>query len=186
MLKAPSRVVVVSSDTHDPGPRQGLAPAWNDPRALARGELGPAAAKDSAFMRGQRRYCTSKLANIYFTYALARRLPEGVTANAFNPGMMLDTALGRSLPAPLRFAARHVMPRLTWLLRRTLTDNIHTTQESGRALAWIATAPELAGTTGRYFDGHRDIRSSDESYDTARAERLWNDSLAMTGMTTSS
>jgi NAD(P)-dependent dehydrogenase (short-subunit alcohol dehydrogenase family) len=184
VLKAPSRVVVVSSDTHNPGPRQGLAPAWNDPRALARGELGAAAAKDNALMRGQRRYCTSKLANIYFTYALARRLPEGVTANAFNPGMMLDTALGRSLPAPVRFVARHVLPRLTWLLRRTLTDNIHTTQESGRALAWAATAPELADTTGRYFDGRRDIRSSDESYETSRAEQLWNDSLTLTGAAT--
>ncbi|OZM80772.1 SDR family NAD(P)-dependent oxidoreductase [Pseudonocardia sp. MH-G8] len=186
VLKAPSRVVVVSSDTHDPGPGQGLAPAWNDPRALARGELGPAGAKDNALLRGQRRYCTSKLANIYFTYALARRLPEGVTANAFNPGMMLDTGLGRSLPAPVRFVATHVLPRFTWLLRRIVTDNIHSTQESGRALAWVTTAPELAGTTGRYFDGYRDIRSSDESYETARAEQLWNDSPALTGVTSSS
>ncbi|TWF92604.1 SDR family NAD(P)-dependent oxidoreductase [Saccharopolyspora dendranthemae] len=182
-LKAPARVVVVSSDTHDPGPR-GLAPAWNDPPALARGELGQAAAKDNALTRGQRRYCTSKLANIYFTYALARRLPEGVTANAFNPGMMLDTALGRSMPAPVRFALEHVLPRFTWLLRRVLTDNIHTAEESGRALAWVTTAPELAGTTGRYFDGRRDVRSSEESYDAARAEQLWDDSLVLTGTTT--
>lgn len=184
MLKAPARVVVVSSDTHDPGPNRGLAPAWNDPPALARGELGHAAAKDNALTRGQRRYCTSKLANIYFTYALAPRLPEGVTANAFNPGMMLDTALGRSMPAPVRFALEHVVPRVTWLLRRVLTDNIRTAEESGRALAWVATAPELAGTTGRYFDGRRDVRSSEESYDAARAEQLWDDSLVLTGTAT--
>ncbi|MFH8527525.1 SDR family NAD(P)-dependent oxidoreductase [Streptomyces tendae] len=181
VLEAPSRVVVVSSGTHDPGPKGGLAPAWNDPHALARGELGPAAAKDNALLRGQRRYCTSKLANIYFTYALARRLPEGVTANAFDPGIMLDTALGRSMPAPVRFAFKYIAPRFVWLLRRTMNDSVHTSQESGRALAWLAAAPELAGTTARYFDGRRDIPSSDESNDTARAEQLWKDSLILTG-----
>jgi NAD(P)-dependent dehydrogenase (short-subunit alcohol dehydrogenase family) len=176
-------VVVVSSGTHDPALKAGPAPAWNDPQALARGELGPAAAKDNALIRGQRRYSTSKLANIYFTYALARRLPDGVTANAFDPGMMLGTSLGRSLPAPVRFVSQHILPRITWLLRRFVTDNITTPQEAGRALAWVATAPELAGTTGRYFGGRREIRSSQESYEVARAEQLWDDSLALTGVT---
>jgi NAD(P)-dependent dehydrogenase (short-subunit alcohol dehydrogenase family) len=181
-LKAPSRVIVVSSGTHDPALKAGPPPAWNDPRALAQGRLGPAAARANALMRGQTRYCTSKLANVYFTYALARRLPAGVTANAFDPGMMLGTGLGRSLPAPVRFVAERIFPRITWLLRRTVTDNITTAQESGRALAWFVTAPELAGTTGRYFDSRGEKRSSEESYDAARAEQLWNDSLALTGV----
>ncbi len=182
VLKAPSRVVVVSSGTHDPALELGPPPAWNDPRALAQGQLGPAAAKLNALMTGQARYCTSKLANVYFTYALARRLPAGVTANAFDPGMMLGTALGRSLPAPLRFASERIFPRITWLLRRTITDNINTAQESGRALAWVVTAPELAGATGKYFDLRQEKRTSEESYDAARAEQLWNDSLALTGV----
>jgi NAD(P)-dependent dehydrogenase (short-subunit alcohol dehydrogenase family) len=108
----------------------------------------------------------SKLANLYFTYALARRLPEGVTANAFNPGMVLGTALGRSLPAPVRFIARHVLPRLTWLLRRVMSPDINS---------------ELAGTTGAYFDGRTQARSSEESYDTVRAEHLWSGSQRLTG-----
>jgi NAD(P)-dependent dehydrogenase (short-subunit alcohol dehydrogenase family) len=123
----------------------------------------------------------SKLANLYFTYALARRLPEGVTANAFNPGMVLGTALGRSLPAPVRFIARHVLPRLTWLLRRLMSPDINSATESGGALAWLATAPELAGTTGAYFDGRTQARSSEESYDTVRAEHLWSGSQRLTG-----
>jgi len=182
VLKAPSRVVVVSSGTHDPALKLGPPPAWNDPRALAQGQLGPAAAKLNALMTGQARYCTSKLANVYFTYALARRLPAGVTANAFDPGMMLGTALGRSLPAPLRFVSERIFPRITWLLRRTITDNINTAQESGRALAWVVTAPELAGATGKYFELRQEKRTSEESYDAARAEQLWNDSLALTGV----
>ena len=84
-LQSPARVVVVASGVHDPAQKSGVpAPAWNDPAALARGELGAAAASDKAFASGQRRYSTSKLANVYFTYALARRLPAGATTNALD------------------------------------------------------------------------------------------------------
>ncbi|MBE1878812.1 SDR family NAD(P)-dependent oxidoreductase [Myceligenerans pegani] len=181
VLEAPARVVVTASGVHDPALRLPGPPAWNDAEALARGELGPAAESDNAFVAGQRRYSTSKLANMYFTYALARRLPEGVTANAFDPGMVLGTGLGRSLPAPVKFLSDHVFPRLTWLLRRTVTSDIRTAEESGSALAWLATAPELATTTGTYFGGRTEMRSSDESYEVARAEQLWADSEKLTG-----
>jgi NAD(P)-dependent dehydrogenase (short-subunit alcohol dehydrogenase family) len=177
ILQAPARVVVVSSDTHDPALKLGPTPVWSDARTLASGELG---VSGNAFVIGQRRYVTSKLANLYFTYALARRLPAGVTADAFNPGAVMGTGLGRSLPAPMRFAAAHVFPHMTWLLRRVMTPNINTAEVSGGALAWLATAPELADTTGKYFDGRKAIRSSDESYDMARAEQLWEDSLVLT------
>jgi NAD(P)-dependent dehydrogenase (short-subunit alcohol dehydrogenase family) len=180
LLQAPSRVVVVSSDTHDPALKLGPAPAWSDAQALARGELAPSASSDNAFVAGQRRYSTSKLANVYFTYGLARRLPAGVTANAFNPGMLLGTNLGRSLPAPVRFMTRYVLPRAQPLLRRFVTSNIHTPEESGAALAWLATDSELADTTGKYFDGRKAIRSSDDSYDPARADELWEESLTLT------
>ena len=42
------------------------------------------------------------------------------------------------------------------------------------------TDPELNTTTGRYFEGRRQIRSSDESYNDERAEELWSASLALT------
>ncbi|TDD25582.1 SDR family NAD(P)-dependent oxidoreductase [Nonomuraea diastatica] len=181
VLRPSSRVVVVASDTHDPAMKTPVPdPAWNNAYALARGELGPAAASDKPFASGQRRYSTSKLANIYFTYALARRLPAGVTANAYNPGLVLGTDLQRDAAAPVRFVSKQVLPRLRPLVRRIVSPNVRTVQESGEALAWLVTAPELAGTTGRYFDGRQAIRSSHESYDTARAEALWNDSVALT------
>jgi NAD(P)-dependent dehydrogenase (short-subunit alcohol dehydrogenase family) len=181
VLKSPARVVVTSSGTHDPALKAGPAPAWSSADALARGELAASAASGNALVAGQRRYSTSKLANLYFTYALARRLPEGVTANAFDPGVVLGTSLGRSLPAPVRFVATHILPRLTWLLRRVMTPNIHSAAESGGALAWLATAPELAATTGQYLVGRTPARSSDESYEIARAEQLWTDSEKLTG-----
>src|ERR1700758_5179126 len=110
-LQSPARVVVVASGVHDPAQKAGVpVPAWNNPVALAHGELGPAAASDKAFASGQRRYSTSKLANVYFTYALARRLPPTVTANAFEPGLMPGTGLTRDAPAQFRFIANQVFP----------------------------------------------------------------------------
>lgn len=180
-LLAPARVVVVASDTHDPALKTGVpAPAWNNPDALARGELGASASKDSDFVAGQRRYSTSKLANIYHAYELARRLPAGVTANAFNPGLVPGTGLQRSAPAPVRLIAQHVLPHLTWLVRRVLTPNVHTAEESGAALAALAIDPTFDGVTGQYFDGKSPTRSSAESYDIARAGELWIGSEQLT------
>ena len=177
-LQSPGRVVVVASGVHDPAQKSGVpAPAWNDPAALARGELGPAGVSDKSMAYRQRRYSTSKLANVYFTYALARRLPAEVTANAFDPGLMPRTSLMREAPAALRFIARHIPISL---LRRLFSPNVHTAQESGDALALLVTDPELSGVTGRYFEGRRQIRSSEESYNDARAEDLWNRSTALT------
>jgi NAD(P)-dependent dehydrogenase (short-subunit alcohol dehydrogenase family) len=180
-LQSPARVVVVASGVHDPAQKSGVpAPAWNDPAGLARGQLGPAAASDNSLVSGQRRYSTSKLANVYFTYALARRLPPGVTANAFDPGLMPGTGLMREAPAPFRFVANRILPHAIPLLRRVYSPNVHTVQESGDALARLVTDPEQDATTGRYFEGRRQIRSSDESYNDERAEELWTASVALT------
>jgi NAD(P)-dependent dehydrogenase (short-subunit alcohol dehydrogenase family) len=181
VLEPPARVVVVASIVHDPAKKAGLpAPAWNDPAALARGELGSAASGDKPLAAARRRYATSKLANVYFTYVLARRLPEGVTANAFDPGLMPGTGLVREAPAPLRFANAHVLPHIIPLARRLHMPNIHTVEESGDSLARLLTDPALAHTTGKYFEGRQEIRSSEESYDQARAEKLWQESETLT------
>jgi len=177
-LKPPGRVVVVASGVHDPAQKSGVpAPAWNAPAALAQGELGPAGASDKTWAGGQRRYSTSKLANVYFTYALARHAPPGVTANAFDPGLMPGTALMREAPAALRFILGHIPIAL---LRRVFSPNVHTAQESGEALARLVTDPDLSETTGRYFEGDHEIRSSDESYDDERADELWKASVSLT------
>lgn len=182
-LAPAARIAVVASGVHDPAQKTGMpAPAWNEPAALAKGKLGPLAAQDSPAKNGQRSYTTSKLANIYFSHELARRLPAGVTVNAFDPGMMPGTGLAREAAAPLRFVWNHILPRIIPLLRRVLFANIHSPADSGVALARLVTDPALAGTSGRYFEGTREIRSSPESYDEGRTKRLWQTSLALTGL----
>ena len=186
LLAKPGRIAVVASGVHDPVelakvPSASVpVPAWNSPMALAKGELGPEAANDDASADCGRRYSTTKLANVYFTYGLVPRLPDGITVNAFDPGLMPGTGLARDYPAVARLAWYHIMPRLIPLLRLVVLKNIHTPEESGMALARLIVDPALASTSGRYFEGQREIPSSVESHLEGRAEELWRDSAILT------
>ncbi|RJQ74438.1 SDR family NAD(P)-dependent oxidoreductase [Pseudonocardiaceae bacterium YIM PH 21723] len=173
-MPAQSRVVLVASDTHDPTKPTGMpAPAYTDAYSLAHPasteEPGPAAA-------GRRRYTTSKLCNVLMAYELARRTsPEVATVNAFDPGLMPGTGLARDLKGVQAFAWRYLLPALTVVPG----INAHTPRQSAAALARLVLDPELAGTTGRYFSGRKEIRSSVESYDRAKATDLWETSVVL-------
>ena len=120
--------------------------------------------------RGWRAYGRSKLANILFTYELARRLSgRPITANALHPGFVV-TELGwrhRFMPAP------------AW---RFLTLWAISPQEGAKTGVYLAASPEVEGVTGQYFDKCRPIRSSAVSYDQQLAGRLWAVSCALTGL----
>jgi NAD(P)-dependent dehydrogenase (short-subunit alcohol dehydrogenase family) len=123
---------------------------------------------DPAMERGYRPYAAygrSKLANLWFTYELARRLEgSGVTVNAVHPGLV-RTALGDHSGALRRAGWRllHVAYR-----KRSLSP-----EEGAAAITHLATAPELEGVTGHYFAGRRPVDSSPASRDPAGAARLW-------------
>ncbi len=115
-----------------------------------------------------REYAVSKLANVLFTKELARRL-EGtqVTAYALHPGVVA-TDVWRRVPGPLRWAMKHFMI---------------TPEEGARASLVCATAPELAGESGRYYDvGGRERRPSRLADDAALAAELWRRSAEWTGL----
>jgi protochlorophyllide reductase len=167
-LVEPARIVLVSSGTHLGPPRSiGFpGPRWADPEVLADAD---AAALDASARAGRVRYATSKLANIYCTYELARRLAgRDVTANAFDPGLMPETRLDRDYPPRVQ----RLYDRLTPLLVRVV-PGARPVAGSGADLAWLVTAPELAGVTGAYFVGRRRRSTSKESYDRNRAAALW-------------
>jgi NAD(P)-dependent dehydrogenase (short-subunit alcohol dehydrogenase family) len=115
-----------------------------------------------------RAYNQSKLANVLFTYELARRLEgTGVTVNCVHPGLVA-TELMREWPVWMRAAWGRLLL---------------TPEEGARGVVWLASAPEVEGVTGRYFERvGRAARSSRRSYDEEVRERLWRVSVEMTGV----
>lgn len=175
----PARIVFVSSGTHDPAQRTGMpAPVYTSARELAVPE-GADTANPNAI--GRRRYTTSKFCNVLATYELARRLAgerpgESITVNAFDPGLMAGTGLARDYGPVQAFVWKHLMPVLTVVPG----INTHTPRHSGAALARLVLDPDLAQTTGRYFEGRKEIRSSKDSYDRAKQLDLWDTSVELT------
>lgn len=175
-MMAPGRIVLVASDTHDPTRPTGMpAPVYTDARSLAHPDDTDG---ESATLIGRRRYTTSKLCNVLMAYELARRLsvgeltPSPITVNAFDPGLMPGTGLARDYTGMQAFAWRYLLPALTVVPG----INAHTPHRSAAALARLITDPALEHTTGRYFSGTREMRSSDDSYDLAKAADLWRTS----------
>jgi NAD(P)-dependent dehydrogenase (short-subunit alcohol dehydrogenase family) len=177
-MAEPGAVVLVSSGTHNPAERTGMpAPRLTDAAAMA----DPAPDADGSAAEGRRRYTTSKLCNVLTAYELARRLKEegrDIRVNAFDPGLMPGTGLARDYSPVQRLAWRYVLPALTVLPFL----NIRTPRASGAALAALVTGPAHADVTGAYFRGRRPARSSEQSYDTAAARRLWEGSAELLGL----
>jgi NAD(P)-dependent dehydrogenase (short-subunit alcohol dehydrogenase family) len=119
---------------------------------------------------GWRQYCRSKLMNLLFTYELARRL-EGtaVTANALHPGFVATGFAGNN----------GWRGRLIQLAARLFGLSV---EQGARTIVYLASSPEVAGVSGRYFVRERAVDSSSASYDQAAAKRLWQLSAAMTGL----
>jgi NAD(P)-dependent dehydrogenase (short-subunit alcohol dehydrogenase family) len=151
---APARVVTVSSN------------------AQAQGRIDFDDLQGERSYSGAQAYSQSKLANVLFTYELARRLPAAVTANALHPGLT-RTSFGAEDPAGVQ---RRLVPMLRPFMQapaKGAATSIH-----------LASAPELERVTGRYFANRKPKRSAKASYDQATAARLWQASAELTGGTT--
>jgi NAD(P)-dependent dehydrogenase (short-subunit alcohol dehydrogenase family) len=149
---APARIVNVASEAHRFG-------------QLDFDDLG-----NARRYRTFRVYGQSKLANVLFTYELARRLAgSGVTVNCVHPGAVA-TRLGHNNGAVARVLATMLRPFF-----RTAAQGADTS-------IWLASSPEVEGVSGQYFIRRRSRRSSAASYDEATARRLWDVSLRLTGL----
>jgi NAD(P)-dependent dehydrogenase (short-subunit alcohol dehydrogenase family) len=111
-------------------------------------------------------YAQSKACNRLLTWALARRIAgSGVTANAYAPGFVPGTALSRDLPADVRAA---------YSVREG-----RTTHEGADTAVWLASAPEVAGASGKFFMDRREVPC--ELRDEAIEERLWTECERLAG-----
>jgi NAD(P)-dependent dehydrogenase (short-subunit alcohol dehydrogenase family) len=164
-LAHPARILVVSSGTHDPRMHTGMP----DPRYTSAADLAHPSA-DQSTDDGRRRYTTSKLCNLLFAYELDRRLGDGVTVNAYDPGLMPGSGLARDYPPLQRLAWRYLLPALRVL------PGVRSTRTSGRYLAALVNDAGYDGVSGQYFAGPRPIKSSTDSYDRDKALDLWETS----------
>jgi len=146
-LSAAARVVMVSSSMHHRAPAGGI---------------------DFDNLRGERRYSgweaygRSKLANVLFAKQLARRFAGSArTANALHPGV-IRTELQRHMPVVAALAMSAIAPIA-----------LKTVEEGASTQVYLATRPELAGTSGQFFADCNVARASAASDDVKLAERLW-------------
>jgi NAD(P)-dependent dehydrogenase (short-subunit alcohol dehydrogenase family) len=170
-----ARIVIVSSGTHDPLQDTGMPDAiYNTAEELAH------PTPESAKANGRQRYTSTKLANVLYTYALGRRF-EAInkrygkkwTVTAFDPGLMPGTGLARKASTIEKFLWSRVLPHILPLLRLVMSPNVHTVQESGKALARLAVGLDVEGSSAVYYEGMKVIESSEVSHDQAKQDDLW-------------
>jgi len=154
LAEAPQgRVVVVSSDAHRIGRLN-----RDDPQRR-RGYRGFAA------------YAASKLANLLFTFELARRLEHtAITVNALHPGAVASNFSTNNGPLA-RLAMR--------LLRPVFTSPAKAAETS----VYLASDPRLAKVTGRYFARSRQHETDSRAHDRTASDWLWRASETLTSFT---
>jgi NAD(P)-dependent dehydrogenase (short-subunit alcohol dehydrogenase family) len=178
-VAAHGRIVWTASGTHDPalldGRTVGKAAAADADSLATQGRKGKA-------ISSGRRYATSKLCTILYSYELDRRLRRAgtpVSSIAYDPGFLPDTGMGRGAPAIFRTS-------LVKLVLRKLGMTMGQMPLSGEALGTLAVDDRYAASSGRYFHSKNgelaEARSSVASYDGPTAAKLWTDSERLVGL----
>lgn len=139
---APSRVVTVSSVAHQ------------------RGQLDFSNLQLERGFTGYGAYANSKLANVLFTFELARRL-EGkqVTATCLHPGVIN-----------------------TKLLREGFGAMGASAEQGAETSVYLALSPEVEGISGRYYASSKEAAVASQAKDVEAQRRLWEESERLTGL----
>ena len=143
-------------------------------------------------------YARTKLANVLFTYQLARRLDSvAITVNCLHPGVIRTALLDNLSEAQQRRerrtqsatqqavrAARSVTGRAlrALKLRPPVREWALDTTQGAATTLFVATDPSVARVTGQYFSDRRVAKSSAQSHDPALQRALWNASAQLLQM----
>ncbi len=150
-LREPARIVNVSSGSH------------------RNGQLDLNDLNLDRFYYGLAAYGRSKLANVLFTYELARRLGDRkITVNALHPGR-----IGTDI---FKADFKTLGPLIKWIVSRISL----TPEEGADNTIFLAASAEVEGVTGKYFVKRDAVPSSPLSYDENLARRLWEVSERLT------
>jgi NAD(P)-dependent dehydrogenase (short-subunit alcohol dehydrogenase family) len=108
-----------------------------------------------------RAYAQSKLAQILFTFDLARELQnDGITVNSLHPATLMNTTMVEKAGATPRSSV----------------------DEGARAVMQLAASPQLEGRTGLYFNGMTEARASAQAYDEEARAKLRALSVGLAGI----
>lgn len=150
---APARIVSVSSNAH------------------TRGKMNFDDLQGERSYAGFGAYGQSKLANVLFTYELARRLEHtGVTANCLHPGVVM-TGFGKNNPG--------MIGSLFGVFQAVGRPFLLTPEKGAQTSIYLASSPDVEGVTGKYFAKSREKQSNAISHDPEVARRLWEVSEEM-------
>ncbi|HEY3919256.1 MAG TPA: SDR family NAD(P)-dependent oxidoreductase [Stellaceae bacterium] len=153
VASAPARIVNVASEAHR-GARLDFADLQN--------VIG---------YSGWKAYQRSKLANILFTRALARRLAvSGVTVNCLHPGFVA-TSFGDNNRGFWR-----------WAIGIGKRFGAISVARGAETPVYLASSALVEGVTGKYFDKSRERLPDAPAQDDAAAERLWRESEALAAL----
>ena len=151
---SPSRIVTTASHAH-----RGAKILFDDLQATR---------KYSAMAA----YGSSKLANILFTRALAKRLQgTGVTATCLHPGFV-RTSFGRDI------SASPLLKRVFGLISRFA----RTPEKGAQTVVYLASSPQVQGASGGYYFDCKLTPPSSAAQDDGAAERLWQVSEQLVGI----
>lgn len=149
---APSRVVNTSSHAH------------------YRGRIDFADLQSERDYSGFAVYSRSKLCNVLFTRALAKRLAgTGVTANSFHPGFVrtrFGDESGGGLARAFRFFKLFAISE----------------EKGADTMIYLASSDDVAQTSGLYFYKRKPVQPSKIATDDAIAERLWQETARIAGI----
>jgi NAD(P)-dependent dehydrogenase (short-subunit alcohol dehydrogenase family) len=145
-LKLGARIVNTASDAH-----RGATLDFSDLQSRKR-------------YMGFRVYSKSKLCNILFTRELARRLPDGVTANSLHPGFVAT-----------RFGDQSggVMQRLVSIAKPV---GAISPEKGAATIIHLATSPDVASISGEYFYKCKLHTPTAQAQNDSDAKRLWDES----------
>ena len=152
---APSRIINVSSGAH------------------TRAEMNFDDLNAEAKYGGMSAYGQSKLANVLFTYELARQLAgTGVTANALHPGVV-KTGFGRNNGGAIGLLFK--------VFQTVAGPFLLSASQGAETSIFLASSSEVDSVSGKYFVKKEPVQSSEASEDVAGAQKLWRVSEQLVG-----
>ncbi|MBK7228648.1 MAG: SDR family oxidoreductase [Ignavibacteriales bacterium] len=118
-------------------------------------------------------YGRSKLANVLFTYEFARRnIFSNISINALDPGgVATNFAKNEGLFRWLKHISYYIAKR-----------QLLTPKQGAETIVYLASSDNVKGITGKFFFKKKEIKSTEESYDVNKANKLWELSEQLCGI----